>query len=43
MRDIYIITGANGHLGSTIIRTLKKQVHSHSSRNPGNPRPDPAR
>ena len=29
MKDIYIITGANGHLGSTIIRTLKKQMHSH--------------
>ena len=25
MKDIYIITGANGHLGSTIIRMLKKQ------------------
>lgn len=32
MKDIYIITGANGHLGSTIIRALKKQIHSHSSR-----------
>lgn len=32
MSDIYIITGANGHLGSTIIRLLKKQIGSHSSR-----------
>ena len=31
MKDIYIITGANGHLGSTIIRLLKKQLASHSS------------
>lgn len=32
MKDIYVITGANGHLGSTIIRALKKQMHSHASR-----------
>lgn len=31
MKDIYIITGANGHLGSTIIRILKKKLGSHSS------------
>lgn len=32
MKDIYIITGGNGHLGSTIIRLLKKQSSSRSSR-----------
>ena len=25
MKRIYIVTGANGHLGSTIIRLLKKE------------------
>lgn len=32
MREIYIITGGNGHLGSTIIRQLKKQMDSCTSR-----------
>ena len=26
MKDIYIITGANGHLGNTIIRILERQI-----------------
>ena len=31
MKDIYIITGANGHLGSTIIRALRRHLRNHAS------------